>query len=181
MIPSQVLQLLGIPGVTNVPETGCFLGGRFLATDTNSSSTIRHRLSSAPVSTSVPSPDNCSSRRFRSTPRPAQLVLQPPSVATWPGVTDGPISQQCFLDHLLALASLRQITEQAKTRWSLVESAVVHRTGFFDLGAVAVSSAHRSPAFEAGQWIMDTIKQQTPIWKKEIYTDADHVGSTPQR
>ena len=67
------------------------------------------------------------------------------------GMDDGPISQQCFLDHLLALASLRQIKEQAKTRWSLVESAVVHRTGFFDLGAVAVSSAHSSPAFEAGQ------------------------------
>jgi molybdopterin synthase catalytic subunit len=76
----------------------------------------------------------------------------------------------------MALASLQQITEQAKTRWSLVKSAVVHRTGSLDLGAVAVavavSSAHRGPAFDAGQWIMDRIKQQTPIWKKEIYSDG---------
>lgn len=76
----------------------------------------------------------------------------------------------------MAVASIRQITEQAETRWSLVKSAVVHRTGSLELGAVAVavavSSAHRAVAFEAGQWIMDRIKQQTPIWKKEIYTDG---------
>ncbi len=76
----------------------------------------------------------------------------------------------------MALASLRQITDEAVERWSLVKSAVVHRTGSLELGdiavAVAVSSAHRGPAFEAGQWIMDTIKKQTPIWKKEIYADG---------
>ena len=76
----------------------------------------------------------------------------------------------------MALGSLEEITVEAQTRWSLVESAVVHRVGALDLGdvavAVAVSSAHRGPAFEAGQWIMDTIKQRTPIWKKECYADG---------
>ena len=76
----------------------------------------------------------------------------------------------------MALDSLRQITDEARRRWTLVKTAVVHRTGSLELGdiavAVAVSSAHRGPAFEAGQWIMDTIKQQTPIWKKEIYADG---------
>lgn len=76
----------------------------------------------------------------------------------------------------MAVASLRQITSEAQQRWLLVKTAVIHRTGPLELGdiavAVAVSSAHRGPAFEAGQWIMDTIKQQTPIWKKEIYADG---------
>lgn len=76
----------------------------------------------------------------------------------------------------MALESFRRITEEAQHRWSLVRSAVVHRTGALELGdiavAVAVSSAHRGPAFEAGQWIMDTIKQQSPVWKKEIYADG---------
>ena len=84
----------------------------------------------------------------------------------------------------MALVSLRQITDEAKNRWSLVKSAVVHRTGPLELGdiavAVAVSSAHRGPAFEAGQWIMDTIKQQTPIWKKEIYADGRTEWIHPQ-
>lgn len=76
----------------------------------------------------------------------------------------------------MAVASLTEITTEASDRWSLTHCAVVHRTGPLELGdiavAVAVSSAHRGPAFEAGQWIMDTIKQRTPIWKKEIYADG---------
>ena len=60
--------------------------------------------------------------------------------------------------------------------WSRWRCAVMHRVGPLELGeiavAVAVSSAHRGPAFEAGQWIMDTIKQQTPIWKKEFSEDG---------
>ena len=76
----------------------------------------------------------------------------------------------------MALASLQQIADEARTRWSLVKIAIVHRTGSLELGAiavaVAVSSAHRGPAFEAGEWIMDTVKQKTPIWKKEIYADG---------
>jgi molybdopterin synthase catalytic subunit len=76
----------------------------------------------------------------------------------------------------MALASLTGILADASSNWPLVKTAVVHRTGPLELGeiavSVAVSSAHRGPAFEAGQWIMDTIKQQTPIWKKEIYADG---------
>lgn len=76
----------------------------------------------------------------------------------------------------MALASLTQILADAAANWPLIKSAVVHRTGPLQLGdiavAVAVSSAHRTPAFEAGQWIMETIKQQTPIWKKENYADG---------
>ena len=76
----------------------------------------------------------------------------------------------------MALASLQTIADEARRRWSLVRCAVVHRTGSLQLGdvavAVAVSSAHRGPAFEAGQWIMDTIKQKTPIWKKENFADG---------
>jgi len=76
----------------------------------------------------------------------------------------------------MAVASMREIIEAAQEKWSLVRCAVIHRIGPLELGeiavAVAVSSAHRGPAFEAGQWIMDTIKQQTPIWKKEFYADG---------
>lgn len=76
----------------------------------------------------------------------------------------------------MALVSLTGIMADASSRWPLVKTAVVHRTGSLELGeiavAVAVSAAHRGPAFEAGQWMMDTIKQQTPIWKKEIYADG---------
>jgi len=84
----------------------------------------------------------------------------------------------------MAVASLTDITQQAQDRWALVGMAVVHRTGDLEPGeiavAVAVSSAHRQAAFEAGQWIMDTIKQQTPIWKKECYADGSTEWVHPQ-
>ena len=38
--------------------------------------------------------------------------------------------------------------------------------------AIAVSSAHRQAAFEAGQWLIDTMKRVVPIWKLEHYTDG---------
>ncbi len=39
--------------------------------------------------------------------------------------------------------------------------------------AVAVSSAHRDAAFAAGQWLIDTLKQTVPIWKRENWADGD--------
>jgi molybdopterin synthase catalytic subunit len=38
--------------------------------------------------------------------------------------------------------------------------------------AIAVSSAHRQAAFEAGQWLIDTLKEVVPIWKKENWSDG---------
>ena len=39
--------------------------------------------------------------------------------------------------------------------------------------AVAVSTPHRGAAFEAGQWLIDTLKAVVPIWKKENWADGD--------
>jgi molybdopterin synthase catalytic subunit len=37
---------------------------------------------------------------------------------------------------------------------------------------VAVSAPHRQAAFEAGAWLIDTIKQVVPIWKRENWADG---------
>jgi molybdopterin synthase catalytic subunit len=66
---------------------------------------------------------------------------------------------------------------------------VVHRVGPVPLGeasvAVAVSSPHREAAFAAGKWLIDTLKQVVPIWKKEYWTDGTsqwvHPGLDEQR
>ncbi len=76
----------------------------------------------------------------------------------------------------MAIQAMEQLRAEATERWSLQDVAIVHRTGHLDLGeiavAVAVSSAHRREAFEAGQWLIDTLKQRVPIWKKELYADG---------
>ncbi|MEZ6133205.1 MAG: molybdenum cofactor biosynthesis protein MoaE [Planctomycetaceae bacterium] len=76
----------------------------------------------------------------------------------------------------MAEQALIRLEAEARERWPLVDVRIVHRIGHLELGevavAVAVSSAHRQPAFEAGQWLIDTLKERVPIWKKEQYADG---------
>jgi molybdopterin synthase catalytic subunit len=76
----------------------------------------------------------------------------------------------------MALQELRQLDADVRAKWPVMDVAMVHRTGALQLGdiavAVAVSSAHRRVAFEAGQWLIDTLKVRVPVWKKEVYADG---------
>ena len=72
-------------------------------------------------------------------------------------------------------------------RWPVIELALVHRVGDLDLGevsvVVAVSCPHRQDSFEACRWLIDTLKEVVPIWKKEIWADGNeewiHPGPRP--
>ena len=70
---------------------------------------------------------------------------------------------------------LHRLAEEAKSRFGIERIAVVHRLGLLTVGeasiGIALSSPHRAQAFEAVAWLMDSIKQSVPIWKRE--TDAD--------
>ncbi|HWC88973.1 MAG TPA: molybdenum cofactor biosynthesis protein MoaE [Pirellulales bacterium] len=89
----------------------------------------------------------------------------------------------------MAGKKLAELVAAAQSRWPLVGCAVLHRLGSLKLGevsvAVAVSSPHRAEAFEAGRWLIDTIKQVVPIWKKEFWSDGQtdwvHPGLDPVR
>jgi molybdopterin synthase catalytic subunit len=76
----------------------------------------------------------------------------------------------------MARQELAALESEARGRWGLVECAIVHRLGHLEIGeasvAVAVSAPHRQPAFEAGQWIIERLKQVVPIWKKENWSDG---------
>lgn len=84
------------------------------------------------------------------------------------------LDYECYPE--MAAAALRELEAEARRRWPLIELSVVHRIGHLELGevsvAIAVSSAHRQAAFEAGQWLIDTMKQVVPIWKKEQWADG---------
>ena len=76
----------------------------------------------------------------------------------------------------MALQAMHQLEAEAREKWPLHKISIVHRTGHLDLGeiavAVAVSAGHRKEAFEAGQWLIDSLKERVPIWKKEKYVDG---------
>mgnify|MGYP005821343423 CR=1 FL=1 len=76
----------------------------------------------------------------------------------------------------MALATLAELEAETRRRWPVVELAIVHRVGRLELGdvsvAIAVSCPHRRAAFEACQWLIDTLKEVVPIWKKEVWADG---------
>jgi molybdopterin synthase catalytic subunit len=87
----------------------------------------------------------------------------------------------------MALKSLTDLETEARARWPIQDLAIVHRVGHLDLGeisvVVAVSCPHRHQAFDACRWIIDTLKEVTPIWKKEVWADGSeewvHPGQPP--
>ena len=84
----------------------------------------------------------------------------------------------------MAIAEMEKIAKQAFEKWPVQKILIHHRTGVLPVGEVpviiAVSAAHRGAAFEACRYIIDTLKQTVPIWKKEFFNDGDvWVGATP--
>jgi molybdopterin synthase catalytic subunit len=83
----------------------------------------------------------------------------------------------------MALKKLAELEAQARRRWPIIEAALVHRVGHLDLGeisvVVAVSCPHRQQAFEACQWLIDTLKEVVPIWKKETWADGSEEWVHP--
>jgi molybdopterin synthase catalytic subunit len=70
---------------------------------------------------------------------------------------------------------LARIEQEARARWPLLDTLVVHRYGRLAPGdrivLVAVASAHRDAAFDACRFLIDWLKTKAPFWKAEE-TDA---------
>lgn len=77
----------------------------------------------------------------------------------------------------MALEVFKQIAAAIRETWSDVTHVVIHhRTGMLHIGEisvlVAVGCPHRSEAFAACQYAIDTLKHNAPIWKKEHWADG---------
>lgn len=77
--------------------------------------------------------------------------------------------------------------EEAVKRFPITRARVVHRLGDVPVGeasvVVVVASAHRGPAFDACQFLMDRLKNEVPIWKREKLKDGDGerwIGDLPK-
>ena len=77
------------------------------------------------------------------------------------------------LEHFPGMAEeeLGRIEAEARSRWPLLDSLIVHRYGRLVPGdpivLVLTLSAHREAAFEAANFLMDYLKTSAPFWKKE--------------
>jgi molybdopterin synthase catalytic subunit/molybdopterin converting factor small subunit len=72
---------------------------------------------------------------------------------------------------------MAEIASSLKGRYDLCEIAIHHRTGRVDIGepsvVIAVSAPHRQDALAACKDAIDTLKQQVPLWKKEVYQGGE--------
>ena len=76
----------------------------------------------------------------------------------------------------MALREMERICVQVESDWPDARVAVAHRTGMLVVGDVAVvcaaSAPHRTEAFEACRALIDRIKANVPIWKREYGPDG---------
>jgi len=77
----------------------------------------------------------------------------------------------------MAQMEMARIETEALERFDISRVALVHRTGRLEIGEVsviaAVASAHRGAAFDACRFVIDTLKQRVPIWKKEVFEGGE--------
>jgi molybdopterin synthase catalytic subunit len=73
----------------------------------------------------------------------------------------------------MAFKSLKKISEEAKTKWSLIDSLVIHRHGKLKISEkivlVATFAVHRDSSIASCNYIIDFLKKDAPFWKKEFY------------
>ncbi len=78
-------------------------------------------------------------------------------------------------------SSMAAIVSKAEARWELLGVHVVHRVGRFLPGdqivMVLVAAGHRSTAFAACEYIMDYLKTDAVLWKREEYLHEDAASA----
>lgn len=78
--------------------------------------------------------------------------------------------------HSMAKCELMKLALDAVQKFSLLRLVIVHRLGEVPIAEASVligcSSSHRPETFAALEWIMNRLKKEVPIWKREVYSDG---------
>ncbi|MDX8392573.1 MAG: molybdenum cofactor biosynthesis protein MoaE [Mariprofundaceae bacterium] len=77
----------------------------------------------------------------------------------------------------MAESALQALRVEALERFDIIEARIIHRVTMVHAGdqivLIVVGAEHRKAAFAACEWLIDTLKQRVPIWKKEVTPDGD--------
>ena len=91
---------------------------------------------------------------------------------------DSPVTG-LYLEHYPGMTedSIRAIVNDAGNRWGLEDVVVLHRVGQLDpreqIVFVQVAAGHRAAAFAACEFIMDYLKTDAVLWKRETAGDTE--------
>ena len=77
----------------------------------------------------------------------------------------------------MALKEMERLADEAWARWPVERVCVLHRLGVVPPAeasvVVGVATPHRADAFDACRFLIDALKQQVPIWKREVYASGE--------
>ncbi|MBT0608113.1 molybdenum cofactor biosynthesis protein MoaE [Aequorivita echinoideorum] len=83
----------------------------------------------------------------------------------------------------MAVKEMHKIADEATKRWNLNSIILQHAVGKKNVEEAVVlvgaSSPHRDDCFTACRYLIDTLKERVPIWKKEFFENTDEVWVTP--
>ncbi|NRB39289.1 MAG: molybdenum cofactor biosynthesis protein MoaE [Pseudomonadales bacterium] len=85
----------------------------------------------------------------------------------------GACVQSLTLEHYPGMTeqAIEKIIIQAKSRWPMLACRVIHRVGELfamdNIVLIIVAAEHRAAAFDASMFIMDYLKNDVPLWKKQ--------------
>ena len=84
-----------------------------------------------------------------------------------------------YTAHPTAQEVLERLASAAAEQEDVIGVAVSHRTGHLAVGeaaiVAAVSTAHRAEAFDVCRALVETVKAELPVWKREVLEDGSHV------
>ncbi|HEX8523834.1 MAG TPA: molybdenum cofactor biosynthesis protein MoaE [Tepidisphaeraceae bacterium] len=83
----------------------------------------------------------------------------------------------------MALSQMKALAQRAREHWPILKLALLHRIGRVDLAepsvVIAVSTPHRKESFEACRFLIDELKKDIAIWKKEVWSDGSGTWVHP--
>lgn len=81
-----------------------------------------------------------------------------------------------YVGHPTAQRLVEDVAAQVAAAHPVDALAVSHRLGVLEVGevalVVAVSAAHRAEAFAAAAALVDEVKAQLPVWKRQVFPDG---------
>ena len=82
-----------------------------------------------------------------------------------------------YVAHPDAHAALERVARSVAADLPVLGLAAVHRTGLLRVGELAVvvaaSAPHRAEAFEGARRLIDDLKAQVPVWKRQVFSGGD--------
>jgi molybdopterin synthase catalytic subunit len=87
------------------------------------------------------------------------------------------VAELSYSAHPSGAEQLRLVAEKVAARYSVRALAAVHRTGDLNIGdlavVVAAAADHRDEAFKACRALIEELKANVPVWKKQLFAEGE--------